>query len=329
MSNTSTPSLILSGIGAALPRTCITNAQLVAQLAAQGIESSEAWIESRTGITQRYVCGEGEDISTLAAAAAAQALTNAGLTPADIGIIVVATCTPARSFPSTAAIIHGTMGFPTSTAALDVNAACSGFIHSLAVARGLLLTGPAQHALVIGAEAFSTVVNWSDRSTCVLFGDAAGAVVLSKSAQPNTGRQIGLLALSMGTQGALAEVLTSSPPGRNVGITMNGREVFKHAVRHMGTPPAILAEAGVTLSQIDWCIPHQANARILAAAAEGLGIPTTKVIQTVAQHANTSAASIPLALHTAIADGRIQRGHLLLLQAFGAGLTSSECLLRY
>jgi 3-oxoacyl-[acyl-carrier-protein] synthase-3 len=318
-------SLIFSGVGAALPRTCVTNAQLVAQLAATGVATTEEWITSRTGITQRYVCQGDENTATLAAAAAAQALAHAGLTVADVGLIVVATCTPSRSFPSTAAIIHGSMGFATSTAALDVNAACSGFIYGLAVAQGMLHTGTAQHALVIGAEAFSTVIDWSDRSTCVLFGDGAGAVVLSKSPQANTG----MLALSMGTQGALADVLTSSPPGLNQGIHMQGAEVFKQAVKHMGTAPAIVQQAGYTVQNIDWCVPHQANARILSAAANSMGMPFDKVVQTVAQHANTSAASIPLALSTAVGDGRIQRGHLLLLQAFGAGLTSAECLVRY
>lgn len=315
-------SLAVLSVAGALPRTCVSNARLVAQLAQKGVETSAEWIESRTGITQRYICAEGENTATLATQATQKALEKAGITPQDVDILVVGTCTPARVFPSTAALIHGALGLPAHAAVLDVNAACSGFLHSLAVAQGLLRTLPhARTAVVVGADVFSPILDWADRSTCVLFGDGAGALVLSKTEAPNTG----LLGVSMGANGALADALTSTGHG----VTMNGREVFKNAVRHMGTAPALLAQHGLTLDNMDWFVPHQANARILSAAAEGLGVPQEKVIQTVQLHANTSAASIPLALAQASQDGRIQKGQLLLLQAFGAGLTWSEALLRW
>jgi 3-oxoacyl-[acyl-carrier-protein] synthase III len=320
----------LLAAGHALPTTCLTNAQLVAQLAERGIETSADWIETRTGITQRYVVGEGENTATLARAAVENALHNAGLTAADVDVLLVATCTPNLTFPSTAAILHGQLGLKKTATVLDVNAACSGFIHALAVAQGLLK--PGQTAVVVGAECFSKVVDWADRTTCVLFGDGAGAVILRAEAAPQQSPR-GILGVELGADGTLAEALFSTGGVATTGtagaVAMQGREVFKHAVRQMGQAAhagggSTLKACGKTVNEIDWLVPHQANVRILEAAAAGLGLPLDKVIITAPQHANTSAASIPLALSVAVADGRIKPGQLLLLQAFGAGFVWSE-----
>ncbi|NBX86653.1 MAG: ketoacyl-ACP synthase III [Proteobacteria bacterium] len=316
--------------GAALPKQCVSNAQLIA---AKGLDSHPDWIESRTGITQRYLASEGETTFTLARDAAQQALATAKLKPADIGHIIVATCTPDLTFPSVAALIHGALGMGPQCSVLDVNAACSGFIQALAVAQGLLATSEAEYAVVVGAETFSNLLDWSDRGTCVLFGDGAGAVILHKQKIAKGSKKSGILATSQGASGEHAALLHSAhgvARGRTSGtVQMNGREVFKHAVRQMGEVPPMLASHGVQLADIDWLIPHQANLRIIEAAAQNLGLPMQKVVATVAQHANTSAASIPLALHTAVTDGRIQRGNTLLLQAFGAGFAYSSALIKW
>jgi 3-oxoacyl-[acyl-carrier-protein] synthase-3 len=317
--------------GSALPAKSWSNAALIAEKA---IESNDDWIRERTGITQRYMVGEGETTFTLARNATQQALARAGLNPTDIGILIVATCTPDLTFPSVAALIHGDLGLPAACTVLDVNAACSGFIHALAVARGLLLTGNAQYAVVVGAETFSNLMDWTDRTTCVLFGDGAGAVVLKKDeAAPNTE---GLLAIELGAEGACAKELQSTngvARGQKAGtVLMNGREVYKHAVRQMGNvddATNLLAAAGLKLSDVDWIVPHQANLRIIEAAAKSLDIPMSKVVVTVDIHANTSAATIPLALDVAARDGRLQPGNLILLQAFGAGFAWSSALLRW
>ncbi|MCP5404879.1 MAG: ketoacyl-ACP synthase III [Pseudomonadaceae bacterium] len=320
--------------GAALPRTCVSNDDLVAR----GVETNDAWIVSRTGIRQRYICEKDESTFTLARDAAVQALERAGIAAADVGVIVVATCTPDLSFPSVAALVQGAIGAPTTCAALDVNGACSGFIMALATAKGLLAQGMGKHALVIGAETFSRVVDWNDRGTCVLFGDGAGAVVMGctddgvKGLTGDAAPQ-GLLAVELGMDGTQAGCLKSSggvSSTQTAGVVvMQGREVFKQAVRQMGQVPPVLAQAGLALGDVDWLVPHQANVRILEAARDALGVAADKLVVTVDKHANTSAASIPLALDAAVTDGRIARGDIVLMQAFGAGLSWGSAVVRW
>lgn len=312
--------------GACLPRRAWSNAELIA---AKGLDSTPEWIESRTGIAQRYLAEEGETTFSLTQGAVEQALQRAGITPAEVGVLVVATCTPDLTFPSVAALVHGALGMPAACAVLDINAACSGFIHALAVAKGLLAASPARYAVVVGAETFSNLLDWNDRTTCVLFGDGAGAVVMGKDS--DTGK--GLLGVTLGADGACAPMLMTTggvARGRVAGhILMNGREVFKHAVRQMGEVPPLLEELGLSVGDVDLLVPHQANARIIEAAAKALDLPTEKVVMTVGQHANTSAASIPLALDSAVRDGRLVPGKTVLLQAFGAGFAWSTAVVKW
>lgn len=317
----------LISTGCALPKACVSNADLVLR----GVDTSDEWIVTRTGIGQRYICGEGESTFTLARDAARQALERAGVDPAEVGVVVVATCTPDLTFPSVAAMVQGALGLPSACAAMDVNGACSGFVMALATARGLLMQGMGRYALVIGAETFSRVVDWNDRGTCVLFGDGAGAVVMER-AEGAASR--GLLAVELGMDGTQVDALKSSggvSSTQTAGVVlMNGKEVFRQAVRQMGeVPAALLAEAGVDLEDVDWLVPHQANRRILEAAAAHLGVDPAKLVITVDQHANTSAASIPLALDVAVQDGRIVSGDLVLMQAFGAGLGWGGAVVRW
>ncbi len=318
----------LIGTGSALPATRLTNAELIA---AQGLESSDEWIRERTGITQRYFVKEGESTFTLARDAAARALHNAGVEASQVGAIIVATCTPDLTFPSVATMVQGALGLSTQGMALDVNAACSGFVHALAVANGILQTMPYDYALVIGAETFSNLLDFNDRTTCVLFGDGAGAVVLKK--EQSIGKQ-GLLGFDLGADGTKACELQSThgvARGRTAGtVLMNGREVYKHAVRQMGSKDAVakvLAPHNLSAADINWVVPHQANLRIIEAAAQSLGLPMENVVVTVDQHANTSAATIPLALDVAARDGRLKQGDLVMLQAFGAGFAWSTAAL--
>ncbi len=316
------------GTGSALPQTRLTNADLIA---AHGLESSDEWIRERTGITQRYFVTEGETTFTLARDAAERALKSAGIEASQVDAIIVATCTPDLTFPSVATLVQGALGLPSQGMALDVNAACSGFVHALAVANGILHTMPYEYALVIGAETFSNLLDFSDRTTCVLFGDGAGAVVLKKE---DSESKLGLLGFDLGADGTKACELQSTAGvarGRNAGkVLMNGREVYKHAVRQMGSKDAVasvLAPHNLTAEHIDWVVPHQANLRIIEAAAQSLGVPQQKVVVTVDQHANTSAATIPLALDVAAKDGRLKQGDLVMLQAFGAGFAWSTAAL--
>lgn len=313
----------VAGLGQALPGAAISNAELIAR---HGLESTPEWIESRTGIRQRYFVAAGETTASLAAAAARQALAQAKLGPAQVGGIVVATCTPDYTFPSVATLVQAELGVPAGVQALDVNAACSGFIAALSVAQGWFATQPElESVLVIGAETFSNVLDFTDRGTCVLFGDGAGAMLLRRN---SVGQTNGLLALAQGADGAQAGLLHSGhgvARGKVAGtVQMQGAAVFKHAVRQMGDVNqvnALLAQSGHTLADVAWLVPHQANARILEAAADALGLPLSKVVMTVHEHANTSAASIPLALATAQSRGQLKTGDLVLLQAFGAGFT--------
>lgn len=320
-----TPSHTILATGSALPSLCLSNEDL----RARGVDTTDDWVRTRTGITQRYICGAGETTATLATAAAKQALQRANIQPSQLGAIVVATCTPDFTFPSVAAITQGAIGAPTTCAVLDVNAACSGFVHALATAQGLLAHSSQPYALVIGAETFSKVVDWNDRGTCVLFGDGAGAIVVKRE-DTNTGK--GILGIELGADGTQIAPLKSSggvATTQTAGVVqMQGAEVFKQAVRQMGQPPALLAKLGLTLNDIDWLIPHQANKRILTAAAEALGFPHEKVVITVDKHANTSAASIPLALDAATTDGRLKPGQTILLQAFGAGMAWGSAVVK-
>ncbi len=319
--------------GSALPATCLSNAQFIAR---HNIESSDDWIRSRTGITQRYMVNESESTFTLARDAAQRALQTAGVDAAQVGILLVATCTPNLTFPSVAAMVHGALGLPAQCVVLDVNAACSGFIHALSVANGLLQTTPHTYALVVGAETFSNVLDYSDRTTSVLFGDGAGAILLKKDQSAPGSTPSGLLGFVLGADGTKGPDLQSTAgvaQGRTAGtVQMNGREVFKHAVRQMGSAAdieAVLTPHNLTMADIDWVVPHQANLRIIEAAAQSLGMPMEKVIVTVDIHANTSAATIPLALDVAVRDGRIKPGQLVLLQAFGAGFAWSTAAIRW
>jgi 3-oxoacyl-[acyl-carrier-protein] synthase-3 len=300
---------------------------------AQLVDTSDRWIRERTGIAQRHIAADHETCADLAVRAAEDALGHAGMSAAEIDLIVVATSTPHQVFPSTACIVQQRLGVPGGVVAFDVAAACSGFVYALDVARRYIDTGGASRALVIGSEVMSRILDWNDRGTCVLFGDGAGAVVLERSERPGIlsthlhadGRHESLLNVPWGvSQGydRLGEV-----PGT---IRMRGNEVFKVAVRTLGAVvDETLAANRLGRGDVDWLVPHQANIRIMSATARKLDMPMDKVVVTVDRHGNTSAASIPLALDAAVKDGRIQRGQILLLEAFGAGFTWGSALIRY
>lgn len=317
---------VFLGSGSALPRRALTNAELALQ-----VDTSDEWIRERTGITQRYVAGEGETTSTLATEAARNALDNAGLTIADIDLIVLGTTTPDLTFPSTATIVQNALGghgFP----AFDVSAVCTGFIYALGTAEAMIRTGIATKALVIGAETLTRLIDWEDRTTCVLFGDGAGAFVIGAGPEDDeTGT--GFLATQLHADGAHRDLLFTdggvSTTGTSGHMRMKGREVFRHAVTNLAQVlEDVLAKSGYQASDIDWVVPHQANARILEATARKLNLPMSRVVVTVDRHANTSAASVPLAFDTAWRDGRIKRGQLVMLEAMGGGFTWGASLLR-
>lgn len=318
----------LIGTGSALPRRVVTNADL-----AERVDTSDAWIVERTGIRQRYIAGEGETTGTLAIAAARAALADAGVEASSIGLIVLATATPDNTFPATATKVQAALGCKDAIA-FDVAAVCSGFLYALSIADSMLRTGMAKRALVIGAETFSRIVDWDDRTTCVLFGDGAGAAVIEAQAADEGGKDApGILATRLHTDGGCHDLLyVDGGPSttQTVGhVRMKGREVFRHAVVHLsGVLKEVLDETGISVDEIDWVVPHQANARILDATAKKLGIAPEKVIMTVADHANTSAASVPLALDTARRDGRIRSGDLIMLEAMGGGFTWGATLIR-
>ncbi len=319
----------IAGTGSALPERKISNDELAAELAARGVQTSDDWIVSRTGIRSRHFAEAGTTSVDLGEQAARRALESAGLQPADIDLIIVATSTPDMIFPSNAALIQGRLGVA-GAAAFDMQAVCAGFVYALAVADQFVRSGMAHHALVIGAEVFSHILDFSDRTTCVLFGDGAGAVVLSASEQP------GVLACALHADGRQAGILCT--PGRVSGgavtghpfLRMDGQAVFKQAVHVLeDVAREALARAGRTPADVDWMVPHQANIRIMTHTAKKLGIPVDKVVVTVDQHGNTSAASIPLALDTAVRAGQIQRGDTLLFEAVGGGLTWGAALVDY
>jgi len=294
------------------------------------VDTSDEWIVERTGIRQRYIAGEGETTSTLATKAAQAALASAGIDASEIGLIVLATATPDHTFPASATQVQAALGCGGGIA-FDVQAVCSGFLYALTTADAMLRTGMAKKALVIGAETFSRILDWEDRTTCVLFGDGAGAVVLE--AQDVTEDGPGILASRLHADGAHCDMLyvdggpsTSETVGK---VRMRGREVFRHAVVNLADVlREVLEAAGMSSAEIDWVVPHQANARILDATARKLELPAEKVVVTVDRHANTSAASVPLALDVAVRDGRIKQGDLVMLEAMGGGFTWGASLLR-
>jgi 3-oxoacyl-[acyl-carrier-protein] synthase-3 len=319
----------ISGTGSYLPPRRLTNADLVAELATQGIESSDDWIVERTGIRARHFVGDGVGSSDLGAEAAQRAMAAAGCQPADIDLIIVATSTPDMVFPSTAALLQNKLGI-VGCPVFDVQAVCSGFIYAMTVADSLIKTGTAKRALVIGAEVFSRILDFKDRTTCVLFGDGAGAVVLEASDTP------GILATDIHADGKYSEILCV--PGHVSGgailgdpvLKMDGQAVFKLAVGVLEeTARASLSKAGLNDTDIDWLIPHQANIRIMQSTARKLKMPMERVIVTVDQHGNTSAASIPLALDHGVRSGQITKGQTLMLEGVGGGFTWGSVLLKY
>jgi len=318
----------IAGTGSALPERIVTNAALVAELAARGIESSDDWIVTRTGIRQRHLAEAGVGTTDLAERAARAALADAGADAASVDLVIVATSTPDQVFPSTACGVQARLG-AAGAAAFDLQAACSGFVYALSLADALIRTGAHRRALVIGAEVYSRVLDWNDRGTCVLFGDGAGAVVLEAAATP------GILACRLHADGARGDILSIAgaiDQGSAIGdpfLRMDGKAVFKLAVDVLDSSAReVLALAGMDSGQVDWLIPHQANVRILAATAKRLELDPARVVVTVDRHGNTSAASVPLALDAARSDGRVRRGQVLLLQGVGGGFTWGSVLLR-
>ena len=321
MTNCST---VILGTGSFAPERVVTNDDLALQ-----VETSDEWIRTRTGIRERRLAGPATETSDLAVAAAHPALAQAGLTPADIDLLIVATITPDTPVPACACHVQRKLGVPTHAACFDLNAACSGFLYALDTAAALLTSGRYRRALVIGAEKLSRIVDWQDRTTCVLFGDGAGAVVLGTSEEPGRG----LLGTRLGGDGGNADLLCVPPatPGeRGPFLRMRGKEIFKLAVRAMDDAAReILEQQGLRADQVALVIPHQANQRIIDAIAEYLELPPDRFFVNVDRYGNTSAASIPLALDEAHRAGRIRRGDLVLLVAFGAGLTYGSALLRW
>jgi 3-oxoacyl-[acyl-carrier-protein] synthase-3 len=311
------------GTGAALPPRRVTNAEL-----AETVDTTNEWIIERTGIEARHIAGEGETTATLATEAARKALDSAGVSPQQIGLIVLATATPDQTFPASATIVQTALGID-DCIAFDVQAVCTGFLYALSVADNMIKGGMADHAIVIGAETFSRILDWEDRATCVLFGDGAGAVVL----KAEEGER-GILATRLHADGRHNELLYvdggPSTTGTVGKLRMKGKEVFRHAVTNLADVlNETLAAAGHGPADVDWVVPHQANKRILDATAKKLGLPPEKVIVTVNEHANTSAASVPLALDVAVRDGRIRPGNLLVLEAMGGGFTWGAAVVRY
>ncbi|MBK6850133.1 MAG: ketoacyl-ACP synthase III [Burkholderiales bacterium] len=320
----------LAGTGSALPPLRLTNADLVARLAERGVESSDDWIVERTGIRARHFVAPGVNSSDLATGAARHAMEAAGVGPQDIDLVIVATSTPDMVFPSTACIVQRKLGITHGAPAFDVQAVCSGFIYAMTIADAMVRAGTARHALVIGAEVFSRILDFDDRGTCVLFGDGAGAVVLSASPTP------GILATDIHADGSHVDILCvpgTVSGGQILGdplLKMDGQAVFKLAVGVLeDTARASLAKAGRVAADIDWLIPHQANIRIMQSTARKLKLPMDKVIVTVDSHGNTSAASIPLALDVGVRSGKIQRGQTLMLEGVGGGFTWGSVLLDY
>ena len=319
---------VVQGCGSYLPERVVTNADL-----AKKMDTSDEWIQQRTGIRQRHIAADGEMTSHLALKASQRALEHAGLKASDLDLIVLATATPDETFPATATRVQAALGM-TKGAAFDVQAVCAGFVYGLSVADSMIKTGLTSTALVIGAETFSRILDWDDRGTCVLFGDGAGAVVLRAEEGTGTSAARGVLANALHSDGRQHDILyvDGGPSStRTTGfLRMEGKEVFKHAVVNMAAVVGeVLAKAGFETKDIDWLVPHQANKRIIDGTGRKLGLPPERVVITVDRHANTSAASIPLALDAAVKDGRIKKGDLLLLEGIGGGLAWGASLVRW
>jgi 3-oxoacyl-[acyl-carrier-protein] synthase III len=313
---------VIKGTGSALPVTRVSNAEL-----AQRVDTSDEWIVERTGIRFRHIAGPGETTASLATDAARNALNAAGMQPADIDLIIVATATPDQTFPASATIVQHNLGVYGGVA-FDVAAVCSGFLYAFSVAESMIRAGSAKNALVIGSETFSRILDWEDRTTCVLFGDGAGAVVLSGEVGER-----GVLATRLHADGRHNQLLYvdggPSTTGTVGKLRMKGQEVFRHAVTNLSSVMyETLDAAGLPASAVDWVVPHQANARIIDATVRKLGLSPDKVVKTVELHANTSAASVPLALDVAVRDGRIRQGDLVVLEAMGGGFTWGASLVR-
>jgi 3-oxoacyl-[acyl-carrier-protein] synthase III len=317
---------ILAGVGAFLPERIVSNDEL-----SRSVETSDEWIRERTGIRQRHIAGPHETAAFMGTAAARAALADAGADPADVDAIILATSTPDQAFPATALRVQAALGI-TRGFGFDLGAACAGFIYALSVADGMIRIGQARGVLVIGSEVYSRILNWQDRGTCVLFGDGAGAVFL-RAGQGSGCIDRGILSTHLHAQGTLGDILyvdgavgQRDKPGH---LVMNGREVFRHAVIRLAEAvEEALAANGLERRDIDWLVPHQANRRIIDAMGRKLGLPPERVVITVDRHANTSAASVPLALAEACRDGRIRKGDLVLMEALGGGLTWGSALVR-
>lgn len=320
---------VVMGCGGYLPTRIISNDDL-----AKTMDTSDSWIVERTGIRQRHVAADGEKTSDLALAAAQSALAASGMKPSDIDLLILATTTPDETFPATAVRVQAALGI-TAGAAFDIQAVCTGFVYGLAIADNFLRVGQARSALVIGAETFSRILDWQDRGTAVLFGDGAGAVVLRAEIVSDAAKPRGIMTTHLHSDGRFHDALyvdggPSSTPGRVGVVRMNGREVFRHAVEKLSAvvEEALLAN-NLTSADIDWLVPHQANRRIIDGMARKLGFGSDRVVVTVDRHANTSAASIPLALWEAASDGRLKAGDLVLLEAIGGGLTWGSSVIRW
>ncbi|MEO7787435.1 MAG: beta-ketoacyl-ACP synthase III [Sphingomicrobium sp.] len=314
---------VVAGCGSALPARRVDNAELASQ-----VDTTDEWIVERTGIRSRYIAGDGETTGSLATDAAKRALEHAGIAASEVDLIILATATPDQTFPATATKVQTALGID-DCVAFDVAAVCSGFLYALTVADAMIRSGGTKTALVIGAETFSRILDWEDRATCVLFGDGAGALVLR-----GADGEAGILATKLHADGRYNDLLyvdggpsTTQTVGK---LRMKGREVFRHAVTNLAAVlNEVLAAADLTPADVDWVVPHQANARILDATARKLGLSPDKVVVTVDRHANTSAASVPLAFDVAVKDGRIKRGDLIVLEAMGGGFTWGAAALRY
>lgn len=316
------------GTGVCLPKRMVSNEELTTILAEQGVETSAEWIQSRTGIEQRYFVTEGETCAYMAKEAALQALSHAGAAPSDVDAIILATSTPDQVFPSVACTVQGAIG-ATKAFAFDLQAACSGFVYGLTLADSMIRSGQIRSALVIGSEVFSRLMDWQDRSTCVLFGDGAGAAYLCATAEP------GVLGCSLSADGSQGGVLVAAGRVENGDIVgdpflrMDGQAVFKQAVSVLGgSALSLLERLGLSVNDVDFLVPHQANIRILQSVAKKLQLPEERVVVTVNRYGNTSAASVPLALHHALSTQLVKKGHTVLLQGVGAGFTWGSVLVR-
>ncbi len=319
---------VVQGCGSYLPERVVTNEEL-----SKTMDTTDEWIRQRTGICQRHIAADGEFTSHLAIKASQRALDHAGIKASDLDLIVLATATPDQTFPATATRVQAALGM-TKGAAFDVQAVCAGFVYGVSVADSLIKTGLASTALVIGAETFSRILDWDDRGTCVLFGDGAGAIVLRGEPGTGTSADRGILANALHSDGRHHDILyvDGGPSStRTTGfLRMEGKEVFKHAVVNMAAVVGeVLEKAGLEPKDVDWLVPHQANKRIIDGTGRKLGLPPERVVVTVDKHANTSAASIPLALDVAVKDGRIKKGDLLLLEGIGGGLSWGASLVRW